>query len=157
CSDSERPVSRSRAETNRPPLIPIRRWMRQTDRSISSLASAFRHAITFWYTLSISVPSRSNKNAGTGGWTYRTRSVTAGIPQAARPGPAFAHGPAIPCAVGCPIGVQRLVAAGGDKLPAQPAAPGWPGRGGDIAELLVDPAVHVVQGHVPGHGGNGRT
>ena len=52
---------------NSPPLIPIRRWIRHTDRSMSTLAGASRQAITFWYTLSISVPSRSNKNAGTGG------------------------------------------------------------------------------------------
>jgi hypothetical protein len=71
-ADSERPVSRSRAETNKPPLIPIRRWIRQTDRSISSFNSACRHAITFWYTLSMSVPSRSNRKAGTEGFAYST-------------------------------------------------------------------------------------
>ena len=65
--DSVRPVSRSSADTNRPPLIPIRRWIRHTDRSMDSRASAVRQAITCWYTLSISVPSRSKRNAGRGG------------------------------------------------------------------------------------------
>jgi len=47
-SDRVRLVSRSSAEMNRPPLIPIRRWIRHTDRSMSTVASAFRQAITFW-------------------------------------------------------------------------------------------------------------
>ena len=66
-SDKASPVSRISADTNSPPLIPIRRWIRHTDRSMSSRDSAARHAITCWYTLSISVPSRSNRNAGDGG------------------------------------------------------------------------------------------
>ena len=63
---SVRPVSRSSACTNRPPLIPIRRWMRHTERSTPIVSRAVCQAVTCWYTLSISVPSRSNKNAGTG-------------------------------------------------------------------------------------------
>ena len=66
-SDSVRPVSRSSADTNSPPLIPIRRWIRHTDRSMSSRDSAARQAITCWYTLSMSVPSRSNRKDGAGG------------------------------------------------------------------------------------------
>src|SRR5215469_16226714 len=73
--DSVRPVSRSSADTNRPPLIPIRRWIRHTDRSMFSRDSAVRQAITCWYTLSISVPSRSNRNAGAGGIWYASSSV----------------------------------------------------------------------------------
>jgi hypothetical protein len=65
--DRVRPVSRSRADTNRPPLMPIRRWIRHTDRSMSSRDSAARQAMTCWYTLSMSVPSRSNRNEGAGG------------------------------------------------------------------------------------------
>src|SRR5215467_4814587 len=77
--DSVRPVSRSRADTNRPPLIPIRRWIRHTDRSMFSRASAVRQAITCWYTLSISVPSRSKRNAGAGGCGYSSGAVTAPV------------------------------------------------------------------------------
>src|ERR1035438_3115188 len=47
-SDRVRPVSRSRADTNSPPLIPIRRWIRHTDRSMSSRDSAPRQAMTCW-------------------------------------------------------------------------------------------------------------
>ena len=46
--DRVRPVSRSRACTKRPPLIPILRWMRHTDRSMPTPVSAARHAITCW-------------------------------------------------------------------------------------------------------------
>ena len=63
---SDRPVSRSSACTNSPPLIPIRRCTRHTDRSMPTLLSAVRHAITCWYTLSISVPSKSKRNEGVG-------------------------------------------------------------------------------------------
>jgi hypothetical protein len=52
------------ARTKSPPLIPIRRWIRHTARSIPSSASAPRQAMTCWYTLSISVPSRSKMNDG---------------------------------------------------------------------------------------------
>lgn len=52
------------ARTNSPPLMPIRRWMRHTDKSMPSSACAARHAMTCWHTLSISVPSRSKMNAG---------------------------------------------------------------------------------------------
>src|SRR5882757_855595 len=47
---------------NRPPLMPILRCMRHTDSGMPSRSSADFHASTCWYTLSISVPSRSNRN-----------------------------------------------------------------------------------------------
>ena len=46
---------------------------------MSSRASAVRQAITCWYTLSISVPSRSNRNAGAGGCGYAGGVVTAQV------------------------------------------------------------------------------
>ena len=46
--DSDRPVSRSSADTNSPPLIPMRRWIRHTDRSMPIRVSAVRHAMTCW-------------------------------------------------------------------------------------------------------------
>jgi phosphoglycolate phosphatase-like HAD superfamily hydrolase len=42
------PVSRSSAPTNRPPLMPMRRWMRHTDRSIPQSSSASCQARTCW-------------------------------------------------------------------------------------------------------------
>ena len=44
--------------------MPMRRWMRHTDRWMPSRASASCQASTWWYTLSMSVPSRSKRNAG---------------------------------------------------------------------------------------------
>ena len=67
--------SRASALTNSPPLIPIRRWIFHTDRLIPTPWSASRQAITCWYTLSISVPSRSNRNAG----LLRASNSTVGI------------------------------------------------------------------------------
>jgi hypothetical protein len=64
--DSVRPVSRSSADTNSPPLIPIRRWIRHTDKSMPIADRAACQAMTCWYTLSISVPSRSNRKEGVG-------------------------------------------------------------------------------------------
>ena len=65
CSSvTSRPISRSNAFTNRPPLMPIRRWMRHTASWISLASSASRQARTCWYTLSTRVPSRSKRNAG---------------------------------------------------------------------------------------------
>src|SRR5207253_8943607 len=58
------PVSRNSALTNSPPLIPIRRWIRQTESSIPALPSTSCQASTCWYTLSTSVPSRSKRSAG---------------------------------------------------------------------------------------------
>ena len=46
--DSDRPVSRSSAVTNSPPLIPMRRWIRHTDSSMPIRISAVRHAMTCW-------------------------------------------------------------------------------------------------------------
>ena len=66
-SDRVTPVSRISADTNSPPLIPIRRWIRHTDRSMSSRDSAACQAMTCWYTLSMRVPSRSKRNTGAGG------------------------------------------------------------------------------------------
>src|SRR5258708_932075 len=63
-SSSVIPNSRSSAFRKSPPLMPIRRWIRHTDRSSPSSWSASRHASTCWYTLSTSVPSRSNSSAG---------------------------------------------------------------------------------------------
>ena len=71
---------------NSPPLIPIRRWIFHTDRLIPTSCIAARQARTCWYTLSISVPSRSNRNAGllrasnstaASSLNYRTRVITA--------------------------------------------------------------------------------
>ena len=44
--------------------MPILRWMRQTESSTPSLSRASFQASTCWYTLSTSVPSRSNRNTG---------------------------------------------------------------------------------------------
>jgi hypothetical protein len=42
------PVSRSNAPTNRPPLIPMGRWIRHTDSSIPPAANASCQASTRW-------------------------------------------------------------------------------------------------------------
>src|SRR3989475_3446730 len=54
--------------------MPMRGWMRHTERSIPAPSSASRHASTCWYTLSTSVPSRSNKKAGPLTAASRSRS-----------------------------------------------------------------------------------
>src|SRR5215468_6852952 len=103
----------------------------------------------------MSVPSRSNRNAGTGGWTYVTRSFTANASAMSRPGsPAHHLGPAraIACDVPDPVSAGPCR----DKLPVQSAAAAWARRGSDATQLLGDPAMHVVRGDVPRHGGNGR-
>ena len=77
CSgESEPRVSRNSALTNKPPLMPIRRWIFHTDSSMPNSASASCQARTCWYTLSIRVPSRSNSIAG--------RSVSGGPAVSAR-------------------------------------------------------------------------
>src|SRR5579863_3568027 len=58
-----RPISRVNALTTKPPLIPTRRWMRQYESSMPIFSSASFQATTCWYTLSMSVPSRSKRNA----------------------------------------------------------------------------------------------
>ena len=77
--DSDRPVSRSSADTNSPPLIPMRRWIRHTDRSMPIRVSAVRHAMTCWYTLSISVPSRSKRKEGAGDSRYDAAEAMAPV------------------------------------------------------------------------------
>src|SRR5258708_1029313 len=47
----------------RPPLIPTRRWMIQAGSAIPTCSKASRQASTCWYTLAISVPSKSKRNA----------------------------------------------------------------------------------------------
>jgi len=54
---------RSWAKTKILPLIPIRRWMRHTDGSMSSRDNAARCARTCCYTLSTSITFKSNRNA----------------------------------------------------------------------------------------------
>src|SRR5581483_696654 len=60
---SSRPTSRATARANKPPPIPMRRWMRQPSMGRSASASARCHANTWAYTVSISVPSRSKMRA----------------------------------------------------------------------------------------------
>src|SRR3954463_13100282 len=56
-------VSRSSALVNRPPLMPMRRWMRQTASGMPASSNASCQDRTCWYTLSTRVPSRSNRKA----------------------------------------------------------------------------------------------
>src|SRR6266567_6191823 len=69
--------------------MPMRRWMRHTESSMPTLSSASRQASTCWYTLSTSVPSRSNRKAGPdgigGGWGMQSGRLTpGGAPGSAR-------------------------------------------------------------------------
>src|SRR5580704_11982959 len=70
---------------NSPPLMPIRRWIFHTARFIPTCCIAERQASTCWYTESIRVPSRSNRNDGVlrasmvtpgSSLNYRTRVIT---------------------------------------------------------------------------------
>ncbi len=45
---SGRPVSRDNAATSRPPLMPMRLWMRHTATSMPSASSASRQPSTCW-------------------------------------------------------------------------------------------------------------
>src|SRR3989442_8903882 len=74
---SRRPVPRASRWRNSPPLMPIRRWMRHTESSMPPCSSASRQARTCWYTLSTSVPSRSNRNAS----PRRCRDVMSTLPR----------------------------------------------------------------------------
>ncbi len=58
-----RPSSRATARVKSPPLIPIRRWMRQPSIAIPASSSAFCQANIWAYTVSTSVPSRSKMSA----------------------------------------------------------------------------------------------
>ena len=70
---------------NSPPLMPIRRWIFHTARFIPTCCIVDRQASTCWYTESIRVPSRSNRNDGVlrasmvtpgSSLNYRTRVIT---------------------------------------------------------------------------------
>ena len=59
-----RPISRATARANRPPLIPMRRWIRQPSTGSPASSRASCHAKTCAYTVSTpSVPSRSKMSA----------------------------------------------------------------------------------------------
>src|SRR5579864_8188497 len=62
-SVSSRPTSRATARANKPPLIPMRRWIRHPSIGMFASASARCHANTCAYTVSMSVPSRSKMSA----------------------------------------------------------------------------------------------